>query len=189
MKLGILTAIMAAGAIGAQQANAAFINGAISISAPVTPNNANLLLATSLDVDEANAYIVPGTKLVDFVSATAVTSFISAISINPVAGLPVVVYTLDNGITLTLTALIEISNTANHIALDGDGIFSAPGFDDTFGDFDITVVKSVSGGGTFVSFNFATTSAVEGQPVPDGGATAVLLGLGALGLALARRKS
>jgi len=191
MKTVNFSALMAAGVLGlaVQDSSAAFINGAISISAPVTPNSLDLSAATLLDVDEANAYIVPGSKLGDFTTATAVMSFVSSFAINPAgAGLPGLIYTLDNGISLWLTSLTEISNDSNHIALDGDGVFMRPGYDDTFGDFDITVVKSVSTGGTFVSFNFATTSAVEGA-VPDGGASAMLLGLGVMGLAAFRRKS
>jgi len=192
MKNSILTTVLAVGALalGVQQANAAFINGAISISAPVTPDNDDLTLATSIDIDEANASIVPGTSQGDFNSATAVMSFVSSIMINPTGGLPFQVYVLDNGITLTLTSLTETANNASLITLDGNGVFSGGGFDDTFGDFDITVIKSVSPGGTFVTFNLATTSAVEGRPVvtPDGGASAMLLGLGILGLAALRRK-
>jgi len=192
MKFARLSSLLAAGALAlvVQDASAAFINGAISISAPVKPNNNNLLLATSLDIDEANAYIVPGTKLADFTTATAVSSFVSAIAVNGPFGLPYAVYSLNNGITFTLTSLVEISNTSSELALDGAGIFSRAGFDDTIGDFDITVIKSVSTGGKFISFNFGTTSAVEGpETVPDAGTSVMLLDLGLLGLAALRRKS
>jgi len=191
MKNNIIAAIVAAGALGfgTQQASAAFINGAISISAPVTPNNVDLTVATLLDIDEANAAVQPGSQLGDFVGVSnglaGVISFVSSMAINGPYGLPYQVYELDNGIVLVLTALTEINNTVDGIALDGDGVFMRPGYDDTFGDFDITVVRSNVG--TTFAFNFATTSAVEGA-VPDAGSSSMLLSLGALGLAALRRK-
>lgn len=196
MRTNILTTLVAAGALtlGVQQANAAFINGAVAIGAPVTPNNDDLTLATSLDIDEANAFVQPGTQQGDFVGVAnglaGVMSFVSSMAINGAYGLPYQVYELSNGIKLTLTQLTESSNDESSIVLEGGGIFTAPGKDPTFGDFDITVIRSVSGSGTFYVFNFATTSAVEGRPVvvPDGGVTAMLLGLGFIGLSGIRRK-
>lgn len=87
-----------------------------------------------------------------------------------------------DGFSFNLTAITTIERAVNGIVLGGSGtLFGPAGFDPT------PAMWSFSADETEVEFRFSSTTAAI-STVPDGGTTAMLLGLGLLGLAAARRK-
>jgi len=191
MKFASASVIVAVGLSGlaVQNARANFLDGVFSISASVTPSHDDLLLADSVQIDEFKVHLLPGTAQGDFSATAVVTYFAPSMPVNEPYGLPYTLCELDNGLRFILTALIELSNDSDHLALHGLGIFKAPGFDDTFGDFAINLVKSPTPDESVVAFDFGTTSAVVGpNDVPEAGSSAMLLGIGAAALAALRRE-
>jgi hypothetical protein len=86
------------------------------------------------------------------------------------------------GFSFELKNSANISTTESFLNITGDGIISGPaGFDATPGTFSLTATRT---GDNIITFGFlADTTAV-----PDGGATAMLIGAGLLGLGALRRK-
>jgi hypothetical protein len=79
--------------------------------------------------------------------------------------------------SFALTSLAVDTRTATGIHLIGSGLAHVDGFDDTPGSWDLSI-------GTVGKFHFSA-----GNAVPDGGATAVFLGAGIIGLGLLRRRT
>jgi hypothetical protein len=84
------------------------------------------------------------------------------------------------GFTFDLMNSANLS-TADGLIIAGTGIIHNAAFEDTTGTFSLTASRSTPGQ---VEFTFQATSSA----VPDGGATAMLLGVGMLGLGAIRRK-
>lgn len=87
-----------------------------------------------------------------------------------------------DGFSFNLTSITNIERATNGVVLAGFGTLLGPaGFDPT------AAVWSFSADETDVEFRFSSTAAAT-PTVPDGGTTVMLLGLGMLGLASARRR-
>jgi hypothetical protein len=83
------------------------------------------------------------------------------------------------GFSFDLLASTVVTQNANFLIITGTGIVSGNGFDPTAMDWSFTTQSA--GGHTRTTFSFSA----NGQTVPDGGTTVMLLGaaLGALGMA------
>jgi hypothetical protein len=81
---------------------------------------------------------------------------------------------LDNG--------LFVAGSPNNFGMSGSGVAHITGFDDTVASW------SLEGTGSGFNFKFASESTTA-LGVPDGGATAMLLGVGLLGLGALRRKA
>ena len=68
-----------------------------------------------------------------------------------------------------------VDQTATFLNIDGTGIISGNGFDDTVATWAFTVQNA---GGNHDFFSFSANVATEGQGVPDGGSAVALLGIG-----------
>jgi hypothetical protein len=176
----------------------------VALSAAVSP-----VMATAINgaVSLSGTYTVDGTNFKPFnpitnpTGATAFTSF-SSVEVESATGdysgtvgqavthnafvfdpfltaiTPLWTFTM-GGTTYSfnLNSLTIDYRAANSIVLSGLGEANITGFDTTPGDWTFT---ANSGGGTF---SFSSTNTV-----PDGGATAMLMGVGLLGLGAIRRK-
>jgi VPDSG-CTERM motif len=119
------------------------------------------------------AAITPGTQ------ATMATPYIFNPS-TPTPGLFSV-----GGFTFDLLSSTVITQTANALTISGSGIVSGNGFTPTSMDWMFTT-QDVTGKGA-AQFSFSANGASAGQ-VPDSGTAISLLGIGLIGLELARRK-
>src|SRR5690606_3528641 len=91
------------------------------------------------------------------------------------------VYEFD--LTALTSATTSVTPSLSTFTLSGTGTAKITGFDDTFGVF------SLQGTGENLTFQFVQASTTaNGLAVPDGGATAALLGLSLLGVTLVHRK-
>jgi hypothetical protein len=79
----------------------------------------------------------------------------------------------------------SVNNSADdtHLAIDGTGTLKGTGFADTPGVFSLTTQRTGGTAQTTFTFSASTTA------VPDGGASALLIGMGLLGLGVMRRKA
>lgn len=99
----------------------------------------------------------------------------------PLGGSVTPLWSVD-GFSFNLLAITSIERAVNGIVLGGTGtLFGPAGFDPT------PAVWSFSADETDVEFRFSSTAQAVSQ-VPDGGTTSMLLSLGMLGLAAARRR-
>lgn len=157
-----------------------FIEGEISFSGEAAFNNNDLTLATSVTfggvivTSASDDYATAG---FGFPTPASWTDFDFApfSSVSPLWSIAV-------GPTASFDAssLTTHNATATNLTIGGSGVAYMGGYDPTPGNWIIT--GNTLGGGTF-SFS-ATTDAA---PVPDGGITLILLGLGLSTLAIGRR--
>lgn len=161
------------------------INGAISFSDNYTINTSSLATATAITsitgVTVSGATgdysgIASGTT-VDFSTVTGVHPFTVNPS-TPYAGL----WTITAGATtysFDVNSTSIISQTSTTLSLEGMGTAYISGgtYDPTGGTWNLTLNKN----GGLLNFS-------GGAAVPDSGATALLLGLGLLGLGMAARR-
>ena len=176
---------------GAQQASAIPIVGGLGFSGLYTPNVSNLSLATTLTIGSTTVSTVSG----DFTPPVIVGSVVTVgspiilpagivASGTPIAIPPPPIWSV-LGFTLTLTPgmFFQLSDFPTSVTLYGEGTLDdgAGPYDPTPGDVTLTFARAGS-----VTFTYASTSSAFA--VPDGGATAMLMGLGFLGAAALRRK-
>ena len=96
-----------------------------------------------------------------------------------VAGTQLWTFTSGGAYSFSMSTINIVSQTANSISLEGTGIASIDGFDDTGGDFTLTLNRSGQ------AFSFSSSASVV-VPVP---AAVWLFGSGVLGLVgIVRRK-
>ena len=134
----------------------------------------DLSTATSMTIDSAAI----GTTTGSFTGASLI-NFASPIAVNPAAGLTTLWSVLVGSITYTFTSITEEQNltTPTALHLTGTGLISdGNAADDTTGTWQLGFGKSGD------SFQWQSTSATDTGKVPDGGATAMLLGTGLCGL-------
>lgn len=187
-----LVMLLAAGAlvVGAQQLGAVPITGTVDMSGTVFLDNTALG-----DADGATAFsnvTVGGIPTGSFTGTAGQSVAWSGFDWNP-SNTPILpLWTFTAG-TLTysfdLNSVSVVSQDNFFLNLVGQGELSITGvgspYEDTAGNWSFTI-SNPSGG---AHANFAFTFANSQTAVPDGGATALLLGLGFLGLgAIARRK-
>lgn len=176
--------LLAAGAlvVGVQQAQAIPINGSIKISSDFSHAEVDFV-ANTVDIVDDSA-VVPGNSAV--ASATGDFSGLIGAKINyadftysPLTVVNPLWATVALGVAsfdlLSITSIIEAPGLG--LLLQGSGIAHLAGFTDTPGKWSFSSTTTGS------SFDFSSTATV-----PDGGTTAMLLGLGFLGAAGLRRK-
>jgi hypothetical protein len=184
----LILGVIAAGS----SAMATVINGDINFAGDFKQNGGIqgvLSTATSMS-------LVPGTTQIvsadlDLAGATSPFSFATPIGVNP--GTDLVgrnLWSVTVG-TSTFTFLVvsetQTTTLANRIGLEGLGILSDGNpLDDTIGDWVLDFTRTGSLGN--LKFGWHSTTSSEGVSVPDGGATAMLLGVGLLGFGAIRRK-
>ena len=183
-----LATLLAAGALVAgAQVQAAQIDGSVGMTGTYTPNNNIMSLATSITINTANVDVVNG-DLATTISVGDAVTMASPITVGANGPLPIPAGSIwaVGGFQLDLTTFTQLFENVNQLAIGGTGILSGNGYDPTPGDFQLNFTRS--GSGASASLTFSATSAGEPTRTPDGGATAMLLGLGVLGMATLRRK-
>jgi VPDSG-CTERM motif len=86
------------------------------------------------------------------------------------------------GFTFDLTSSVVVTQNATTLVIEGTGIVSGNGFDNTAMDWSFTTQSS--GGKTRTTFSFSA----NGVAVPDGGSAVALLGLALTGIEVLRRR-
>ena len=172
---------------GASQADAAFINGAFSMGGDFQPvGGANLGTATGLDFSPSGSggqFSVSGTGdsqvSGDFISYLngGDLGTIKDLTFAPFVG-PIADFWTIAGFSFDLETLAVQFQNASVLVLEGTGIVSGNGFDDTLGVWRLTANQA----GTTFSFSGSAEAAV---PAP---AALGLLGMGLLGLGAAARR-
>jgi len=193
---------LAAGALvfGVPRSEATQITGTVGFTGSFSGAPLNLANATSISFVNPKVQTVEAGSILDLYidvgDSASIASPLNVAGVAPTA-LPLpssglgagVIYTVD-GFTLTLTSLTLSSESAKNLILDGVGTLSGHGYQTTPGDINIAFSRS---GNTLpgASFTFAATSSANPsttRKAPDGGTTAMLLGVGLLGVAGLRRK-
>jgi len=163
------------------------INGDIIFAGEYQTDNSNLLDATKFT--SFNNVQVLGTSTgsyapvpENFGAAAGESVTYNTFTFDPVGtSLPMSpLWTFDAGgvtYSFALTSLAIDSRSATGIHLIGSGLAHIDGFEDTPGNWDLSI-------GSVGRFHFSA-----GNSVPDGGATAVLLGAGIIGLGILRRRT
>jgi len=185
-------------AFGVASSEATQITGTVGFTGGFSGAPLNLANSTSISFVNPKVQTVEVGSILDtFINIGDSASLASPLNVAGIAGssLPLpssilgagVIYKVD-GFTLTLTSLTLTSESAKNLILDGEGFLSGHGYQKTPGDINIAFSRSgnrLPG----ASFTFAATSSANPVPtVPDGGTTAMLLGVGLLGVAGLRRK-
>jgi hypothetical protein len=81
------------------------------------------------------------------------------------------------------TSVVIVDRGSTHLDLGGTGIARMTGRADTHGDWSLGVT------GARTTFAFVASTRAQGEAVPEGGTTSVLLALTAAGLAIVRNKT
>jgi hypothetical protein len=180
--------------LGTTHVRAAQIDGSVGFTGTFTGAPINLADATAITfVDPRVETVTPGSALDTTINVGQAVFLASPLNVAGTAGssLPLpaggIIYTV-GGFTLTLSTLGLTFENASNLILDGFGTLSGNGYEKTSGNINITLSRSGDTEAT-AAFTFASTSAALPTAVPDGGATAMLLGLGLLGVAGLRRNS
>ncbi len=174
MKTIVAAAVLAA----SMSASAGFINGAITMSGDFAPTGGtNLADATGIDFLGDDFVIDAATE--DFADAGIMAGDIG--TYNDFSFDPLTVGTTVweiAGFSFALESITVMFQNTHFIVLDGRGYLSGNGYEDTFGYWNLT--GNQAGG----LFNFSSGANAVSEP-----ATLALVGLGFLGLAVARRRS
>lgn len=187
MKNSLLTSLKLLGlsAVFSTLALAAPVTGSIGFTGPYVANDGDLTVATSISFANSgvNQIVTDGNHTGSFAgiaTGTAVTMFTPLVVNQPGVVLPGGPIWSVGGFSLTLTSIWEVYNDSSSLLLKGMGVLSdGNAADDSIGEWIGTFNKS----GTNFTFSASSSS------IPDGGTTAVLLGLGLVGLSvIARRK-
>jgi VPDSG-CTERM motif len=184
--LAVLTIGILSCGLFSQQAQAAAINGDIQFAGEVQFDTNSLATATRVvtwfdvfhnagfgSVTSATgdfAGIAPGTQ------ASMPNSWI----FNPSTATPGLWSV--GGFTFDLLSATVVTQTAKNLSIEGSGIVSGNGFDNTAMDWSFTTQSA--GGTTRTTFSFSA----NGAAVPDGGSAVALLGLALTGIEVLRRK-
>ena len=179
-----LATLLAAGALvaGAFQAQAAQITGTIDI---VASGSHVVLDKTANTVDFVDDNALPGNALVsngtgDFAAFIGSAATYADFTYSPLAVVNPIWTLVAGGLSFDLASITFISEAGTGLVLNGTGTIHSALHDDTPGTWSFSA-DTANGG----LFTFSSQTAAQ---VPDGGATAMLLGLGVLGMATLRRK-
>lgn len=160
------------------------INGSISMSGGVALDST--MLSTAKAATSFTSVTVQPTPSGTFTGTAGSSVTYNPFVFNP-AGVPVnPLWTFTSGgntYTFNLDTLAIVTQNNMDLILSGFGTLMATGYADTPGNWRFTV--NDSSGGHTGSFDFAFSS--TDHALPDGGATAMLLGLGLTGLAMLAR--
>ena len=152
------------------------ITGSVGFGGTFTHNGTSLLDATFITVTDASVLVATGDFSLAGVNGSSSVSY-SSFDINP-AG-PVDSLWSVGDFVFDLTSISNEYQSTNFLVLQGVGTISAPGFDDTHGDWLYT-----SGGGNV--FTWSDTNDAVAYEVPEPAIT-LLLGAGLLGVSLSRK--
>ena len=166
------------------------ITGGISLAGAYTSNTGNLNTATAFTsftgvVSTGTAGTLASANITNFVTPFTMNGFVFGTAPNGAGNnTPLQIWTTgpNGGITTTFT-LSSISsvdhNPTDTVTVIGNGFFTETGYDQTAGTF---IFSANQAGGTF-SFSLSHAALA-----PDGGTTALLLGLGLVGLGFSARR-
>lgn len=177
-KFAAVTLLAISMACGSISASAVPINGAIGFGGLFNPTGGtDLSDATGLEFGFAFVSAASG----DFVPTVGETATFSPFDFNP-SSTPVTPLwsVLGGAYTFDLNDVFVTAQTSTALNLSGSGVLMAVGFDDTPG------VWTFSGdalGGTFFTFSSISGSTAVAEP-----GTALLLGLGLIGMGMIRRR-
>ena len=175
----LLSSVLLAGSMAA---SAAFIEGSITMSGDFVPTGgASLGTATGIDFIDDDFGVDDTTG--DFLGAgigSGDIGFFQDFQFNPLNPSPVDPLWAIGTFEFTLEAITVDFQNDFFLALSGTGVLRANGFDDTMGTWSLTATTAGA------LFNFASGSGAV--PVAEPG-TLLLLGLGLIGLAAARRRA
>ncbi len=193
-KLVILAAVLSALGLGTAQAG--MIVGTVTFGGTVTLNSGTTV-AGATTVTSWNGPGGIGAPFVNSSSGNLAAAFLTPVTMaTPWVFTSVTPslwsYTAGNGDTFTFnlnagsSVTFTGSGSSESVTVQGNGLLSAAGpvaFTPTAGTWSFTTQNPPSGG-TMTIFSFSAASGT----VPDGGTTAMLLGVALSGLALFRRK-
>jgi hypothetical protein len=186
------TSVIALGAVslGLFDVSATQLSGTINFgsTSPIQLNAPTFPAVTAVDFQSPpgvpNAVVIPGStgSFTPLVGQLAMFQDFTIGSSTPNEW----ILTTAPGYTFDLTTSGNFSANNMFLNIFGTGVVHAPGYENTPGTF--TLTASRSGGNGQVNFSFAASTSAN--PTPDGGATALLLGAGLVGIgAVARRKN
>jgi hypothetical protein len=165
-----------------QQAQAVAINGFINFAGVTVYNTKSLVTATEV-MKWNSSLVLEGATTGDFATFTTNLEHVTMGKpwmFNP--STPKLGLWKVGGFTFDLSSSTIVSQSAFFLNITGTGMVSGNGFDPTPGDWSFT--STDSNGKIRSSFGFQSDTAA----VPDGGATAALLGLALAGVGVLRRK-
>ena len=183
--LAVLAAGLVTGAFSTQEAQAAHINGTIDFAGSVMFDTGNVGTATQIaewrdvfgNLGFSNVAAVTG----DFSSILLGTQATMATPWTFTAATPNLWSV--GGYTFDLLSATVVTQTAMFLNIEGTGIVSGNGFEDTVATWAFTVQ---SAGSTGPWFSFSANLATQG--VPDGGSAVALLCIGLGVIEFIRRK-
>jgi VPDSG-CTERM motif len=165
-----------------QQAQAVSITGYINFAGAVRYDTNSLLTATRV-TQWKNSTVLGAATTGDFAAFTFDGEHVTMAHtwiFNPSTVTPALWRV--GGFTFDLTSSTIVSQTVNFLNITGTGTVTGNGFDPTPGEWSFTSTNS--NGHTRSTFGFQSQT----NAVPDGGATAALLGLALTGVEVLRRK-
>ncbi|MBA3573092.1 MAG: VPDSG-CTERM sorting domain-containing protein [Pyrinomonadaceae bacterium] len=196
MKLSkTILAVLATGLLScglfSQQGQAALIQGNINFAGSVEFDTNSLATAMEVSIwndifNNAGFSSVTGGATGDFSGIAAGTSAAMATPwiFNPSTATPGLWSV--GGFTFNLDSSNIENQTSMNLTISGLGFVTGNGFDDT--PIDWLFTSQNAGGQNMQEFSFSANSNADGVPVPEGGSTVALLGLGLAGLELIRRR-
>lgn len=179
----VMLAVLAAVALtfASTEANAALINGALTISGGAAFDTASLATATQVDSFHNVSVQSADGDFASFVSTGDSVTMAAPYVFSP--STPTLSLYSVGGFTFDLAnSVVEFQN-ANYLLISGSGTITGNGFEATPGTWSFST-QSPSADGIF-SFSAASNAAAG---VPESGATVVLLGISLIGVAVVRRK-
>jgi len=180
--IALIALVGAMTAFAPSRAMAAFLTGTVDYGGAYTADAEDLTVATELAISNVIVLDSSGDFLNVFgIAFPDLLNHIATLTFDP-AGTPYTpLWTHASGVSFDLTSLQIDQREDNFLDLSGEGVFHAPGYEDTIGVWNLSL-QQVNGQ---VSGSFSSSSIVEEVPEP---VTISLLGLGLAGLAARRRK-
>jgi VPDSG-CTERM motif len=186
MTLAVLAIGLLSCGLFSQQAQAAPISGDVQFVGEVQFDTNSLATATTVvtwfDVFHNAGFSNVTSATGDFAGIAPGTqaSMPNAWIFNPSTATPALWSV--GGFTFDLLSATVVTQTAQNLSIEGSGIVSGNGFDNTAMDWSFTTQSA--GGTTRTTFSFSA----NGAAVPDGGSAVALLGLALTGIEVLRRK-
>lgn len=190
--------MLAAGALvaGAQQASAIGISGTIQMNGSTTLDSTSLATATQASFNPLapDAFVTSGTGSFAVVPAFPALTPVEFNNFQFTLGANVVndLWSFTSGgltYSFDLGSITSIAQDSGSLEIRGLGTLQITGllspYTDTAANWSFEITDTANGGNSTFVFAFADSNTAA---VPDGGATAALLGAGLLGMAAVRRK-